>query len=308
MHNLVVNLFAEADFGCLFHEPAFFRLHAEQDGRYFQWMEGGKVRAGVHFTQVDDGVWRSPARGTFAGYAWGPDLSIEQMFAFHDAVEAQLVRAGAQRIEILPAPMAHDPAGFANSLYLLRARGFAIDTCDLNQALDVTQTSLSERMSYGNRKRLRKAEREGFHAHRVTLDHLPAIYDTIAANRAAKGNMVSMELSQLEEMARLFPDRVVLFGMTDGAEGGDFAAAAVCLRLSPSVLYVFYWGDRPGYSALSPIVTLADAIYSYCQEAGVDMLDVGTSTIDRDPNFGLIQFKRGLGFTESLKVRMSKQL
>ncbi|SEN63111.1 Acetyltransferase (GNAT) domain-containing protein [Sphingomonas gellani] len=302
---LTINAFVEPNLGSLFHEAGFFRLHAGEGGRYFQWTDGKKSLGTIHFTEVDHGIWRSPARGTFAGYAWERDLSVEQMFAFHDAVEAELVDAGAKRIEILPAPMAHDPVAFANTLYLLRARGFATEVCDLNHTLEVTATPLGERMTYGNRKRLRKAEREGFKAERVGLDQLHAVYDTIAANRAMKGNAVSMRVAQLEEMIALFPDRLVLFGMKDG---DSLAASAICLRLSPSVLYVFYWGDRPGYSALSPVVALADTIYAYCQESGIVLLDVGTSTVNLEPNFGLIQFKRGLGFTESLKVRLSKQL
>ncbi|WP_242097948.1 GNAT family N-acetyltransferase [Sphingomonas sp. CROZ-RG-20F-R02-07] len=308
-YNLLVDEFAASDLGTLFHQPAFFRLHAGNSGRYFQWTDGREVVGVVHFTEVEPGVWRSPARGTFAGYAWSQELPVEQLFAFHDRVEAELARAGARRVEVLPAPMAHDPAAFSNALYLLRARGFKMETCDLNHALTVSGVPLAERMTYGNRKRLRKAEREGYLVARLGLERLPAVYDAIAANRAGKGNEMSMRLSQLEEMAALFPDRLVLFGMAEpGAQDEQLAASAVCLRLSPSVLYVFYWGDRPGYAALSPVVALAEAIYGYCQAEKVALFDVGTSTIDHAPNHGLIGFKRGLGFTETLKVRMAKRL
>jgi len=302
---LLVNRFAEMSLGSLFHQPEFFRLHAGGKGLFFQWESDGKVEASIHFTEVATGVWRSPARGTYAGYAAAADLGLDQLFAFHEAVEAELVRRGAASIEVLPAPMAHDPEAFSKAFYLLRSRGFSLDHCDLNHAMAVTAVPLADRMTYGNRKRVRKAEREGLTVRQVGMDCLPAVYDTIAANRAMKGNTVSMQLEQLEEMARLFPDRMLLFAMPDGEQ---YAASAICLRLSKTVLYVFYWGDRPGYSALSPVVALAAAIYGYCQETGIGLLDAGTSTVDREPNHGLIQFKRNLGFEESLKVRMVKSL
>ena len=106
-------------------------------------------------------------------------------------------------------------------------------------------------------------------------------------------------------MAQQLPEAFVLFGCRDGEQ---LAAAALCLRLSTEVLYVFYWGDRPGYAAQSPVVAVADAIYGYCRSHAIRLLDVGTSTVDREPNIGLIQFKRGLGFSESLKVRMGRSL
>jgi len=55
-------------------------------------------------------------------------------------------------------------------------------------------------------------------------------------------------------------------------------------------------------------VSVADAIYRYAQKIGFKVMDVGTSTIDFEVNFGLLEFKRGLGFAESLKLTMRKKL
>ena len=302
---LAENEFAGAGLGGLFHDPAFFRLHNAGQGRYFEWVQSERVAACVHFTPGEGQVWRSPARGTFAGYAVQADLHTEDWLAFHDAALSRLTALGARRVEILPAPMAHDPVAFANQLYLLRARGFEITQCDLNHSLDVTDVALAERMSYGNVKRLRKCQREGLLASHLPLSALGEVYGTLAANRASKGHTLSMTLEQLQTMADAFSDSVVLFGCRDGER---LAASALCLRLSAAVMYVFYWGDQPGYGSLSPVVPLAEAIYAHCQTQGMKLLDAGTSTLDREPNAGLIQFKRGLGFTESLKVRMGKNL
>ncbi|MEY4564427.1 MAG: hypothetical protein RLZZ618_3704, partial [Pseudomonadota bacterium] len=139
------NAFVGAGPGSLFQQPAFFRLHAGERGRYFEWAANDKVGASVHFTPAgDDGLWRSPARGTFAGFASDAELKGEDLFAFHDAVESTLRAEGAKRLEVLPAPMAHDPAAFANQLYLLRTRGYEMSQCDLNQSLEVDARSLSD--------------------------------------------------------------------------------------------------------------------------------------------------------------------
>jgi hypothetical protein len=201
--------------------------------------------------------------------------------------------------------MAHDPTAFATQTYLLRACGYETSQCDLNHSLEVDEQPLAERMSYGNLKRLRKGVRERLIAQALPGTDLPEVYDTIAANRASKGHEMSMSLSQLKAMADGFPEAVKLFGCRMGSE---LVAAAVCLQVEKGVLYVFYWGDRPGYANLSPVVTLADAIYAHCQTEGIRLLDVGTSTVDREPNLGLIQFKNGLGFSASLKVRMTRHI
>jgi hypothetical protein len=114
---------------------------------------------------------------------------------------------------------------------------------------------------------------------------------------------MSMSLQQLQQMMTAFPETIVLFGVP---HNGELAAAGLCLRLGRGILYVFYWGDKPGYDTYSPVVQIASAAYRYCQQQGLDLLDVGTSTVDSEANHGLVRFKRSLGFAESLKVCMTK--
>ena len=304
-YQLSTNQYVKKDLESLFHRPEFFKLHCTEEGHYFEWSNGENVAGCIHFTNVGTGLWRSPARGTYGGFLFFNELKVEEQFHFYEAMEQAVLANGAQELEVLLAPMSHDPIGFSNQFYLLYAKGFIVSQCDLNHSLDVDSRSLKERMSYGNQKRLKKCERENLRAEQLALHVLPEVYDALSANRSAKGYSMSMSLEQLGSMIEAFPDAVLLFGSWDK---DLLAAAALCLRVSETVLYVFYWGDRPGYSSTSPVVSVADAIYSYCQENQIMKLDIGTSTVDSEPNFGLIQFKRGLGFTESLKIRMRKSL
>lgn len=303
---LLENQFAGDGFRSLFHAPAFFRLHDNGDGRYFEWANGKGVRACVHFTPTgQDGLWRSPTRGTYAGYAFDGTLPPADLFAFHAAVEARLAALGARAVELLPAPMAHDWEAFANQVYLLQAGGYATSYCDLNHSLEVGDGALLPRMAHNNAKRLRKCQREGLVAAPLPAARLPEVYEVLQANREHHGLTMSMTMAQLQAMRDAFPDAVVLFGVPDG---GRLAAAACCLRVNPRTLYVYAWGDRPGYEPFSPVVAVAEAIHRHCQAEGVATLDVGTSTLNGDPNHGLIRFKRGLGFTESLKLRLRRAL
>ncbi|MFN9505258.1 MAG: GNAT family N-acetyltransferase [Rubrivivax sp.] len=302
---LLENRFAGPALGSLFHSPEFFRMHAGEAGLYLEWAVQGQVQACIHFTRQEGGLWRSPGRGTFAGYAWSSTLPMDSLWAFHQAALQRLHDHGARQVQILTAPMAHDPLAFSQQSYLLRSTGFDITRCDLNQSIALDSRPLAERMSYGNLKRLRKCQREGVVAELLGPDALAAVVDTLAANRAAKGHSLSMTLDGLAQMQQRFPGQVFLYGAQAGDEQ---AAAAYCLRLTPQTLYVFYWGDRPGYAQLSPVVALADCIDRHARSLGVEHICVGTSTIDAAPNFGLLQFKRNLGFGESLKLQLTRIL
>ena len=106
--------------GGLFHSASFHRLHAGNDGRFFEWIRNDKVLASVHFTAQANGQWRSPGRGTFAGYAVTPNLSLAELMAFQEAVEARLRALGGTCIEILLAPFAHAPVAMSSQLFALR--------------------------------------------------------------------------------------------------------------------------------------------------------------------------------------------
>src|SRR5262249_13645088 len=83
---------------------------------------------------------------------------------------------------------------------------------------------------------------------------------------------------------------------------------SICVKVNNSVLYVFYWGDRPGYEHLSPVTLLAQFIYEYAQRARFNLIDFGTATNGGEPIYGLINFKREIGCFPSPKTTYVKLL
>jgi hypothetical protein len=301
---LIVDQFLPQDSLHLFNSPEFFRLHAGRSGSYFQWQIKGKARLTLHLTETAVGVYRSPARGTFGGLSCSADASMGDLVDFLAAVQTHLLGRGVRTLEILLAPMQHDLASCSSQYFVLRSMGFNESLVDLNYAMEVDTQAFAERVSYANRKRLNKCRREGYQACQVGPERLPEVYAVIAENRASKGYPITMTESLLQDMQTLFPKALELFACESD---GRMLAAAICLRLTPDVLYVFYWGDLPGYAQNSPVVMLAESIYLSCQDRNIRMLDAGTSTLDMQLSHGLINFKRGLGFQESLKFRMEKR-
>jgi hypothetical protein len=144
--------------------------------------------------------------------------------------------------------------------------------------------------------------REGLIAQAVRLAEYLNVYRVIEDNRRRRGFPMTMSAEQLGDMARAFPDRLHLFAVIAPGTPPSMCAAAVTIALTESILYVLYWGDAAGMETYSPIALLASSIYDFCQARTFTRLDVGTSTVAGVPNHGLIQFKRNLGFVESLKL------
>lgn len=291
----------------IFNSPEFFRLHAAGRSLYAQLRErkNGTIHATMHFTETAPGVFSSPARGTFGGIGADAALPLGVMETFFRSAEKDLVGRGAREIHITLAPASHDLALFSASFNIFSRCGYSITRHELNYDLTITSEALSERMVYGNRKRLNKCRREGWSGALLEPGRYEAAYRLIEENRSRRGFPVTMRFEDILQMAATFGDRIRFFGLTRESE---LAAAAICIEVSPEVLYVFYWGDADHMQQYSPVVALAAEIYAFCQARGFRVLDAGTSTVAGVPNHGLIQFKRGLGLRESLKLTMRKQI
>ena len=303
-YEIRINEFLRGGVTHIFNEPAYFQLHASRkDDCYFQLVRRSdtKVCATLAFYAEPQGHFVSPRRGTFGGPSISPDLDVAEVERFIQDVLAHVAELGAHSLEMKCAPFSHDPALSSIVANVLFRAGATLSGFDLNYDLRVDARPLSARMDYGSRKRLQKCMREGFVAAQSDASELGRVYEVIRANRQRRAFPMTMSVSQLQDMLTTFPDRVKLFAVFADTTRTQIVAAAICVAISSSVLYVLYWGDAPDQQSHSPIVLLASEIHEFTRSNAYSILDIGTATVDGAPNFGLAAFKRGLGFNESLK-------
>jgi len=299
-----INHFRQSTHDNLFNEIAYFKLHASSaNDCYMQLVNpaNGKVYATIAFYQVDEHQFSSPKRGTYGGLEIHCELELKAIERFLALSIAHLKKLGATAITMKLAPFSHNLALSSTMFNLLLRQVFELDNHELNYDMQVDKSAFLDRVSYGNNKRIRKCLRDGVTVAQVELNQLANVYAVIQENRLRRGFSVSMTAEQLGEMVSTFPDKVFLFAVWENEQRSKMIASAVCFAVSPSILYVFYWGDVAGVESYSPIALLASTIYEFCQNNGFHLFDVGTSTVAGEPNFGLINFKQHLGFSASLK-------
>src|SRR5262249_29377061 len=152
-----------------------------------------------------------------------------------------------------------------------------------NSSITVDTGPFVRRLDAGNRKRLRKAADAGFSARRLPPEDHEAAYRLIATNRARRGFPFSMTWAHVSDMRAVFPDRLLVFG---AEQSGQLAAAGICLRIAPAILYVYAWGEAAEALPYSPVTLLAASIYEYSRAEGIALMDLGTSTLEGQPNYG----------------------
>jgi hypothetical protein len=259
----------------------------------------------AHFSETQPGQFRSPRRGTFGGFEFNRPIRIEMLEKFVDFVEKAVVSSGAASIEILEPPNAFDPAKSALLANVLHRRGYVCSTPDLAFLLEVNgDDSIWQKLKPSRRQRINRCRREGLRVAELGREDYRRAYEVIVANREAKSFPVTMSFESLEQMMAVFPGKLAFFGVF---KDSSMIAASICVSVSPSVLYVFYWGDLPGYERFSSVTLLAEWIYDHARRNGFRHIDFGTSTKDGEPIYGLMNFKREIGCYPSLKPAYTKK-
>jgi len=310
-YEMSINTFHDTNGNHIFNESRYFLLHKNSNSDvYAQLLRSTdkKVFATISFYEAEPKIYSSPAKGTFGGVSCNNPVEINILEIFIKHLLNYMKLNGAIKINILLPPLIHNLPFNSIILNILIRLGFVIKNHELGYIMEVDKISFIEKISYGSQKKIKQCIRDGFLATQEKHINITKIYSVIKESRERLGIKVSLTLNELNQMISIFPDKFHLFSISKAANLDQTYAAAVCIALTDKILYVFYWGDINNKSTYSPIVLLAQYIYTFCQNNGFNYLDAGVSTLQGEPNYGLMQFKKNLGFMESIKIDLALDL
>lgn len=186
-----------------------------------------------------------------------------------------------------------------NSLINILLRNcFRLAYQDVNYAFYLGGDRINETVLFPNaRKNLQVALKSNLKFCRcVDIEDKQSAYEIIRQNREHKGYPLRMTWPQVEKTIDFIENEFfVVMSETEKI------AAAQVFRVSPEIYQVIYWGDAPGFSEYKPMNFLADQLIKYYKAKKVLYLDVGPSSDHGSPNYGLCDFKTGIGCELSSK-------
>jgi hypothetical protein len=288
-----------------FNLPEFYNLNKNKNSQYISFYEDDTLIAVCHFSLNYNNVYKSPVRGTFGGISIKENINTERINLIVNLFSTYLEKNGFLPFELISKPFKHNYSEQSILMNAFVKNGFQVSTTEINHSLNISDNQFIHGLKRNNFKRLNKCIKENFLFKIVEDDNeIFEVYKIIEMNRLSKGYNISMSFKQIAISKKEFVNRYLFFGVKNGEN--NFIASSICLKLNDNILYVFYWGDLQEYSEYSPIVFLAQGIYNYCLNNNYKVLDVGVSTLNGDPNFGLIKFKEGLGCESSIKISYKK--
>lgn len=257
-----------------------------------------RLRGGL-VTGLRDGIWRSPFSAPFGGLVLSRTQRVEEVEEMY-RLAIEFACNGADGLRVTLPPEFMDAALYAKSVNVLTRFSGGCGVPEINYHVDlrgiVDPVSLYSRSA---REKLRQAQRLPFRFEQLEVapENIARVYDVIHQNRMHRGFPHNMTLAEVTATASVIP--MDLFMLTlDGVP----AAAAQVHHIASGVVQVVYWGDMPGMSAARPMNLLPLEIYRhYLSRGDIDFIDIGHSTEDGQPNYGLCEYKESVGCRASIK-------
>lgn len=203
-------------------------------------------------------------------------------------------------LEIILPPVFYDNDGiskFVNSLY---RNGFNICSIDVNYDINLNKLTTEKykaSLYYNAKKNLNISLKAGLTFKKaINNNDISIAYDIIAINRSSKGYPLRMNLDQILETIKIIKNDIFIV-----YKENEPIASAFVFYINKNVVQVIYWGDKPGNSNFKPINFLAYQLVEFYLNLGLKYIDIGPSSKEGIPNYGLCDFKQSIGCETSNK-------
>lgn len=257
-----------------------------------------KVRFGIILGEKDEFLC-SPFSAPFGGFCFNRNERIEY---FEQAV-ALLREYGKglnKPIKVSLPPVIYNPTTISKSVSAFMRGGAIIEYVDLNFQFEVEKWADYEKyIDRSAKKNLHNSQKTDFIFQQLDSENetdVTRAYKVIKQNREERGFPLRMTLQAVRDTVKVIP--ADFFVLT--YNGIDVAAAQV-FHVSASIAQVIYWGDLPEYAGLRVMNYFTYKVFEHYYSKGLKILDIGPSTENGIPNYGLCEFKENIGCTVSSK-------
>lgn len=279
----------------------FLELVEHKTEKVIRLVNSNDTSVGIIFG-VTGGVLRSPFSAPFGGFHYTHEHMFYHIFTdFLEGLKEYMVQSGYKGVSITLPPDIYQKNINAKCVRAFLELGYTMQSPDLTNWVDLDDFDGSW-IKNSVAQNCRKAMK--YHLS-CTLgsDHqsMEGAYAVIRNNRAELGRNIYMELDDILEVQKIFPIDFFVVQQTDGETLG----AAICYRGHPKIIQVIFMGDNLEKRKLGIMDYLYMNMYDFYKSKGYKYLDMGLSSLNGEPNTGLLRFKEIHNCDTSLRYTFS---
>lgn len=252
---------------------------------------------------IKDGIVKIPFSASFAMLA---NISFHnKIICYHEAVKALtdwIYANGYKKVIFSLPPYFYNPTTITMLYNALFVNGYKIEDIEVNYEYYLSKFSDKYEMDIDPkaRQKLRSSFKNGLTFEKT--DDIDLVYEVIRQNREYRGFPLRMSIDDVKSTRNVVDTDLFLARNADG----EPIASALVYHITDKILRVIYWGNTAESENLRPMNFLSYNVFKYYSDKSFYVIDIGHSTDDSIPNFGLCDFKQAIGCDCSPKLVMSK--
>jgi hypothetical protein len=264
----------------------------------------GKCQAFI-WVNCSNSTAQSPVKAPFGGFEVISSVPVESIYQLISFTENHIMQCGVTSFEIRMPPLAYSQESYTLLNTFLLNRGFHISNAEISSIITVSRRPFESIITSWELRKLNQCRKAGLTFHKLKTTQLSIIYHFIQDCRQQKGYSLSMSCEEIVALSQTFPKNLKLYSVQ---QNNTIAAACIAILVNKKILYTFYYDHSKNFQHVSPVVLLVDGIYKDSKRQGIELIDLGTSSVNGQPNFPLLNFKLQLGALPSMKFSFYKNL
>lgn len=233
--------------------------------------------------------------------SWKLSEIYDAVVAFDEFAKQENIK----KILFTLSPSIYDTTLVSSVQNALIQNGYKVKTQELNYSLKLNKEveDYKKNLPSNGRKNLNIAlkNKNIKILHCENINQKSQAYYIIAINRKYKGYPLRMTWEQIKNTIELVPHNFFILENENKA-----IASAIVFHVTNEIAQVIYWGNIPNSSEFKPMNYLAYYLMDFYRDKGFKYLDIGPSTENGMPNFGLCDFKQSIGCDVSAKFVLEK--
>lgn len=210
-----------------------------------------------------------------------------------------------KEIRLTLSPLFYDSKYMTLLLNCFLRNNFKIEYIDVNHYIDIENISIDsyiDTLTSNARRNLRIANDLNLSFKKAVSEiEIRKAYEIISINRSIKGYPLKLTYEQLyKTLAKIGGDVFLV------SENDSFISAAFIFNINVNNKHLIYWGDIPETSETKSMNFLAYKLIDYYKSKNIQFLDLGPSSENGVPNYGLSNFKESIGASVALKPTLIK--
>jgi hypothetical protein len=286
----------------LFNQKAHLLLQSGTNWFCYGIGQSNRLKA-IIYLNISDSVAQSPFRAPFGSFEFFEEVNDSEFDEWLSFILNDLKEKKCTSVFIKNYPTDYLPKQEKKIIGAMGRNKFTLDL-ESTSIIKINKTPFIKKISISKRQKLAKCLNRFIFLHNNSAD-FNSIYAFIEEQRHRKGYQLSMTGQALALAVETFPSEFLFFSVV---EEDQLIAAAICIKVSPQILYTFYYDHNKSFDKLSPITMLLNGIYFYGLENKFLLIDLGTSHPDGILNKSLQHFKVSVGGKSSDKHIFSKSI